>query len=606
MRRNRHHVVYPALGAVLLLLFPGVGCGGVHPVHAQSSAPGELQPGSVQWRLHLDGERADWPLRSTEASVDRLRTVGSRVLSHLRRSGYYYATLDSVKVDSTGNPALVHFYAHRGPKVRIGELRVVGTKVLSSESVAEVMKTSERDVLRSDRLETDIQRVLKRYEDAGRPLAEIRVDEAVSQAVDEPTLGITLRVDEGPELWLKEIDVSDDARTSPELIAQLADLTIGKPLRNFDLKTLQRRLETKDLFTSVGSPELRVGDDGGGVLKIPIDEAAPGAFDFLLGYLPPSRTRDSGQFVGVGHLLLKNLFGGGRTVDLTLDRRPGRTSIVDVAVSDPYFLKLPLRVEGTFRGEQRDSTYGERSYGMEAGYRLTEGLELTANLSRDIVRPGPAGTALRGGRQEIPRSKTLFYGIGFRYRQVDRVRNPRSGISINVQFSQGRKQRQTRRITAQGDTSRISDSFQQERFRGRIRGYLPLFNRQVLAVGGEGGFLFSPDRFWDRSDLFRLGGSSSLRGYDEDRFLGNVVGRALLEYRLQVDPTSYVFAFADAGYVARPVLNGTSELKGWHPGYGVGMELQTEIGRISTTYALNPDVENPVNGRVHLGLSVGL
>jgi outer membrane protein assembly factor BamA len=387
-------------------------------------------------------------------------------------------------------------------------------------------------------------------------------------------------------------------------LAYLAELEVGAPLRDYDPEALRRRLQEHEIFQSVGAPQLRVAADGGTVLQIPVEEAAPGAFDFVLGYLPPSQTRDSGQLVGSGHLLLKHLFGDGRTAEFTLDRRPGRTSIFDVSLADPYLFGLPLRVGGHFRGEQRDSTYGERVYELNGGYRLGNGLELTATLSREVVRPGPAGTQFLDGRQQIPRATTLFYGAGVRYEQVDRPQNPRRGLAVDVQFAQGRKERRLRRITANGDTTRIADSFRQERLQGRIRAYLPLFDRQVLAVGGDGSVLLSQD--YDRSDLFRLGGATSLRGYDEDRFLGNVVARGLVEYRLQLDRASYAHAFFDLGYVSRPALEATTAIRGWHPGYGLGLRLQTAIGRISATYALNPEVQSPANGRVHLGLSVGL
>jgi outer membrane translocation and assembly module TamA len=82
--------------------------------------------------------------------------------------------------------------------------------------------------------------------------------------------------------------------------------------------------------------------------------------------------------------------------------------------------------------------------------------------------------------------------------------------------------------------------------------------------------------------------------------------RGLLEYRLQLDRRSYAYAFGDLGYVARPALGEAPATRDWHPGYGIGLQLQTAIGRIKTTYALNPDVATPVDGRIHFGLSVGL
>jgi len=605
MSGHRRHVVYPTVGAVLLVL-EGLLCGGALQTATAQTAAAASGPETeaAQWQLVLDGERTAWPDTVSTASLDSLQTVGRRVLRHLRRQGHYYATLDSASVDTSVTPASVRVHVRRGPQVRIGELRIEGDSAVSESELRALMDTEPGDPLRAPRLEADIQVLLDRYEEAGRPLAEIRVAETRLSTGKTPALRITLRIDEGPQLRLRRIEVPDDARTSPGLLAHLADLEVGEPLRGYDPGAIRDRLREHEIFQSVEFPQLRVGPDGDAVLRIPVEEAAPGAFDAVLGYLPPSRTRDSGQLVGSGHLLLKHLFGGGRTAEFTLDRRPGRTSIFDVSVSDPYLLGLPLRVRGHFRGEQRDSTYGERVYELEGGYRLGNGLELTATLSREGVRPGPSGTQFLGSRQQIPRSTTLFYGAGLRYEQVDRPQNPRRGLAVDVQFAQGRRDRRLQRITNDGDTTRVGDSFRQERLQGRVRAYLPLFDRQVLAVGGDGSVLLSPD--YDRSALFRLGGAASLRGYDEDRFLGNVTARGLVEYRLQLDRASHAHAFLDLGYVARPALEATAATQGWHPGYGLGVRLQTAIGRLSATYALNPEVQSPANGRVHLGLSVGL
>ena len=605
MSGHRRQVVYPTIGAVLLVFGGLFGGGGLQTATAQTAAAASgLESTATQWQLVLDGERAAWPDTVSTGPIDDLQTVGRRVLRHLRRQGYYYATLDSASVDTSGGPASVRLHVRRGPQVRIEKLRIEGDSAVSESELRVLMDTEPGDPLRPARLEADIQVLLDRYERVGRPLAEIRVAETHLSTGDPPALRVTLRIDEGPQLRLRRIEVPDDARTSPELLAHLAEVEVGASLRNYDPGAIRRRLREHEIFQSVGAPQLRVGPEGDAVLRIPVEEAAPGAFDAVLGYLPPSRTRDSGQLVGSGHLLLKHLFGGGRSAEFTLDRRPGRTSIFDLSLSDPYLLGLPLRIRGHFRGEQRDSTYGERVYELEGGYRLGNGLELTATLSREAVRPGPPGTQFLADRQQIPRSTTLFYGAGVRYRQVDRPQNPRRGLAVDVQFAQGRKDRRLQRIESDGDTTRVSDAFRQERLHGRVRAYLPLFDRQVLAVGGDGAVLLSPD--YDRSDLFRLGGATSLRGYDEDRFLGNVVARGLVEYRLQLDRASYAHAFFDLGYISRPALEGTTAARGWHPGYGLGVRLQTAIGRVSATYALNPEVQSPADGRVHLGLSVGL
>ena len=414
---------------------------------------------------------------------------------------------------------------------------------------------------------------------------------------------MTLAVDEGPQLWLRAVEVPSGARTSPGLVARLADLEVGAPLVGYDPDAIRAALRDRPYFQSVGTPELTVGPDGGATLHVPVEEAAPGAFDLVVGYLPPSGT-EGGQLVGSGHLLLEHLFGGGREIDLALDRRPGRTSVFDLSVSDPYIFGLPFRLTGAFRGEQRDSTFGERAYRLAAGYHFSRALELSGRLSREVVRPGATGTRLRGAQQRVPRAQTLFYGVGLHYESVDRSVNPRHGLRVDVRADQGRKERSLRRSTSDGDTTRSRTTLRQERIRGTVRAYVPLFDRQVLVLGGDGDVLRS--RSYDRSDLFRFGGATSLRGYDEDQFLGTVTLRGLLEYRVQLDRRSYVYGFGDLGYVERPALDGGAPTQAWHPGYGIGLQVDTAVGLVTTTYALNPDVATPADGRLHFGLSVRL
>lgn len=599
MRRKRA-VLYLTIRAVLLVggLFGSVG--EAQRLCAQSDAGGA----TPAWTLRVGGDEVAWPDDVATASVDSVQAVGGRVLRAIRRDGHYYARLDSAVVDTSAARPEVRLYLHRGPQVTVGRLRIEGAAAVPAAEIRALLDTEVGEPFDPRAFNADVDAVLDRYEEIGRPLAQVRIAETGLEGHATPQMQLTLSLQEGPELWLKRVEVPEGARTSPGLVARFSDLEVGAALTNYDPAAIQKALRDRSVFRSVGTPTMRVAADGGAILRVPVTERSPGTFDAVVGYLPPSGPGDSGQLVGSGHLLLEHLFGGGRRLDLTLDRRPKRTSIVDVSASDPYILGLPLRLTATFRGEQRDSTYGERTYGLRVGYQLASSFEVTGRVSREVVTPGQAGLQLRDGRQRIPRSRTLFYGVGVRYEAVDRRENPRRGLRIDVAADQGRKQRRRQRVTAAGDTTREQSVVRQERLRGKVRAFMPLLRRQVLVVGGDGAVLRS--RSYDRSDLFRFGGAASLRGYDEDRFLGNVTVRGLLEYRYQLDRRSYAYLFGDLGYVERPPLETGSALTTWHPGYGLGLQIQTAIGRIRTTYALNPDVTTPADGRIHFGLSVGL
>jgi len=586
----------------VLFALAGALCGTTE-LRAQTAAPEAAEAPRPEWTLRVDGERVPWPDSVATASVDSVRRVGRRVLRRYRRDGYYYARLDSATVDTAAERPRVQVHLRRGPRVVVGDLRITGASALPREELRRSLETETGAPLDPRRLRADIQALLDRYEEAGRPLAAVRVRKTRIDSASTPRLTLTLAVDEGPKLWLRSVEVPSGARTSSGLVARLADLDVGAPLVGYDPADIRAALREHRYFQSVGRPELEVGPEGGATLRVPIEEAAPGSFDLVVGYLPPSGTQ-GGQLVGSGRLLLEHLFGGGREIDLSLDRRPGQTSIFDLSVSDPYVFGLPFRLTGAFRGEQRDSTFGERTFRLEAGYHFSRSVEVSGQISREVVRPGATGAQLRGTQQRVPRAQTLFYGVGMHYTSVDRPENPRRGLAVDLRAEQGRKERSLRRVTSDDDTTRARTSFRQERLRGTVRAYVPLFDRQVLVLGGDGDVLRS--RAYDRSDLFRFGGATSLRGYDEDQFLGNVTVRGLLEYRVQLDRRSYVYAFGDLGYVERPALDETAAVQDWHPGYGLGLQVDTAVGRVTTTYALNPDVATPADGRLHFGLSVGL
>ena len=109
----------------------------------------------------------------------------------------------------------------------------------------------------------------------------------------------------------------------------------------------------------------------------------------------------------------------------------------------------------------------------------------------------------------------------------------------------------------------------------------------MLVTGADARVLLSPE--YDRSDLFRFGGATTLRGYDEDRFLGRIVGRALVEYRILIDAVSYAYAFFDGGYVDRPATPDAQAAADIRPGYGMGVRFRTAAGIVNVSAALNPE-----------------
>jgi outer membrane protein assembly factor BamA len=563
-----------------------------------------MAPAAAQtrWRLVADGEETAWaPPRPVPA--DSAGAAAAYALASLQAEGFFLARVDS----SAATPEGPTLFATRGPRPVVASVEVHGTTVLDADALLAEAETRTGRPFDPAALGRDLDALLAAYDRLGYPLAQARPALALDAAAAPPTVAIRIAVTEGGTPRLVGVELAGARRTSDRFAARVAGLRPGQPLAPYHPAAIRRDLEATGLFEEVGDPSL-VLSDSGAVVRVPVREGPPGAFDLVLGYLPASGGQE-GAFVGNGRLELRNLFGAGRLVRLRLVRNPGLASEVEVRTEDPFVLGLPLRLEGQFDGATRDSTFARSRFRAEAGYRLAPGLELVAGASRERVEPGFYGAELVDGRPRVAASSAVFGGAGLRYRRLDNPYAPRRGLWVEALVEQGFKRRQLPEDTT-GLAAPVT--VRQQRLLAAGRVFVPLFARQGVAAGGEASVLLGGRAAgddgpvaYDEGDLFRLGGAASLRGYDEDRFVGAVVGRALVEYRYLLERTSFAFAFFDLGYVDRPALPDLPAAQEWLPGYGAGLQYATPLGLVTVSYALNPDL-SPGQGKVHVGLSVGL
>lgn len=563
-------------------------------------ATAQQPPRDVAWRLFVDGEARAWtaPVRLPPDSLDG---VARRALREVQRAGYLLAVLDSVALDTAATQMEARLYVTAGPEVRVGRVRIEGAAALDSLALLDALETRAGRVLDAEVLEADVAAVLARYEARGFALAQVRIAALDLRTDGPPRLDVLLRITEGPALRLSGVELVGEGRTRPAFAAHLAGLSPGQPLAGYDPAEVRRRLQETGFFTDVGAPTLLVRGDTAVVVRIPVEEGPPGAFDLVLGYVPTPGA--GGTVVGNGHLALHNLFGAGRAFSAKLSRLPGQASRVEAEASDPFVAGLPLHLGARFTGLQQDSTFGTQRYRAEAAYLLGRSLSVAGTYSREATRPGQHGLAFAGGRQRVARADAWFAGLAVRYQRLDRLVNPGRGVLVETELERGRQTRLEGRATA-GDTTAVRRNLHRQRLQATLRAYVPARRRQVIVLGLEGAVLLS--EAYDRSDLFRFGGATSLRGYNEDQFEGRAVGRALLEYRLQVDRASYAYLFFDVGYIDTPPLSDASDGRYTiRPGYGLGMQYRTGLGLVNVSGALNPE-DGPTAVRIHAGLSFGL
>jgi len=230
--------------------------------------------------------------------------------------------------------------------------------------------------------------------------------------------------------------------------------------------------------------------------------------------------------------------------------------------------RLSAPSTGTVRFGSEDSAYD-----AVVGYAFSERLAVSARAGRYTSRvssltpsPGSSGSELRaeglfgfGQRLDFAR---LGAELAFDTRDVPG--NPHAGTFLALSWY---------RYDDQGSSTRHSF----DRLSLDARRFVPLgSDRNVLALRLTGSRAGASADGVPVQLQESLGGSRMLRGYAGERFRGDEIVSASVEYRFELDPRIELAAFYDLG----GVWGGLTELEGpgWRSAYGAGIRLKNQSG----------------------------
>jgi outer membrane protein insertion porin family len=545
------------------------------------------QPSSIISDLHLQGNRGrsdaevvSWlQLRVGGPYDDSLLASDLEVIvARYAREGYFGAAVDSVTLqhEEDGRSVALTFFIDEGRLAVVRSLSVEGTAERLPPDLLGSMQTRTGEPFRQPALEADIQTLLNLYEEQGFPFAAISVHALdIDEGEEVDSVTVILKLVEGKSVRLRELRIEGNETTASRTILRESRFKEGGVFRGEYPLLIQRRLERSQLFSSVSLPELYINEDGSAGLLVKVTEGSYNHFDGIVGYIPASRAGEQGFLTGLVQVQFRNILGTGRRFSTRWSREERGTQDIQLRYVEPWVASLPLNLEGDFAQRKQDSIYVRRQYGLAADLMITEEFSVGASFSQSSVVPSEGQGAGR-----IADSKTTSVGLTVFYDTWNDPVTPSSGIRYRAEYHTGSK-RVGGIASLQGNRSSST-----QRARLDLEYVVSLFSRQVVATSLFLREIRSGDL--DPSDLYRLGGTTTLRGYREGEFLGSRLAWVNAEYRVLVSPRSFAFGFVDAAYMMTPDRPsvGLVQHEQSRIGYGIGIRLDTALGLIGVSLAL--------------------
>jgi len=426
--------------------------------------------------------------------------------------------------------------------------------------------------------------MLEVFEQDGRPFAEIQLDSISFVTLDDdPAVDLFFSFHETDEVNLHTIVIEGNRETRDRIIYRQAGVFPGDQFSRERINNIRPRLMRSGLFRSVADPELQV-DRRGGTLILRVDESRFNSFDGIVGYVP-SQAGD-GYFTGLAHITMRNLFGTMRRVEFRWQRETELTQELYFSYREPYVANLPVSAAGSFKQRQQDTTYIQTRTRLFTDMELFNQFTIGFSYEYEAVIPSADIPV-----QRVRRSSSNVFGIDLVYDTRDVLYAPRSGLMYATEYQTGTLKRES----VNGDVSETL-----RRFTIDAEAYISPVRQQVIKLSLHGREVRLDD--YQISDLFRFGGTRTLRGYSEGQFSGSRVAWSNIEYRFMTAQRSYLFGFFDTGYYYVPSLDEQQdERESFEYGYGVGLQVETGIGLISIGFGFGRG-DTFSTGKIHVGV----
>ncbi len=497
-------------------------------------------------------------------------------------------------------------------KYLISDIVVTGNTFISTRDIILKFLTQPEKCLNTSLIESDIENLIKVYENNGYPFVKVSISDISREEIDDRgNLKITIEIDEGPQIKIDQIKVEGNSETKAAVVIRETQIRYGEIYDQRKIDKIRRRLRRLNIFNNIDEPEIFIHQNpvlknieqksmqkdttvyqSGGIL-INVTEGNTNRFDGIIGYLP-GFGGESGYFTGLADIGMRNLFGTGRKLFIKWLREDRYSQEIGLRYVEPWFLNYPVNIGGYFFQRQQDTTYIKRAIEFKSDFQISDNLSISALFNQEQIIPSSEIS-----NQFVRANGKYFGGLEAHYDIRDDIFNPTEGVSYRTDYRFGRK-----KIYSINQVKTI------QKYGIDIEWAIPVvksvsFAKQVCVIGLHGRDIKGTDV--DVSDLYRFGGTNSLRGYRENQFIGSRVVWSNTEYRFLTGRRSFVFGFFDLGYYFRQG-NKTNEaqtfdesVESFKYGYGVGLRFETALGIIGVSFALGKG-DNFDQAKIHFGL----
>ena len=512
-----------------------------------------------------------------------------------QKNGYLNVDLQrTLDLSSDRADIVIDLKINEGIQNLVTQVELQGLTAMTEGAVKNAIQLQAGKPFGRSKLKNDEKRIAAMVSEKGYPYVQVTGDATFNEQQTQSEVVFTVRqntyVERGRTFY------AGNFRTKEKMLDQELTMKPGDP---FSLKKMldeQQNIRSMNIFRSVAFNPVGIREEAASIpLFTEVEEEKPFYFEATGGYASEK------GFYSTTTIGDRNFLGLNK--DVKIGGELGETGYKgESRIFEPRFLgtRISSDLGVSFeRSEPFNQTFGTDSLGADLQF------------SRKWKRRIKLGLGFRYERREqFSRDRDVVEDDTYDPRGIlvvtpsisfdsrDNFMNPKKGVLFVAGLD-----------LSSGLENSLDDFY---KYRSDLRGYITPISRLTFAGRGSFGKL---ETYGDKGNvpddqLFFLGGTASVRGFDENLFLtdsdGDPVGGRLMamgnaEARIDLGSNYEFSIFYDIGY-----LDETSDWEGSNKvrySAGIGFRYVTPIGAVGLTYGhkLNPEPDESA-GRLHFSI----
>ncbi len=443
------------------------------------------------------------------------------------------------------------------------------------------------------------QQILKVAHNQGYPFADIRLD---SFRIENRKIRASLYFQPDDLILFDTINIVGTAKIKQKTLSALLRIHPEK-LFNQELTENADRILNKLSFLQLKRSSQVIFNQKKAVLHIYADQRKANQFDGIIGFLPNEQQNNNRLLLtGEVNFKLNNLFNSAKSLSFIWQQIKPASPLLNLRYTHPVLFGTNLEADFQLNLLKQDSSFLNISRRLAIGqmFANTDKLSFFSSLYTSAVL---GDSTQYKGLTRLPDALSVrmaSYGAEFIYNRTNNFFYPRRGWDVNISVSVGNKEIIRNAAIKPDLYTGIKPKSIQFAFRTDVSKYFLLKNRTVLLIKARAGKVWND--YLSQNELFRLGGLSSIRGFNENTFFASGYGITTAEYRYFLEQETYFFFFFDYAVLETFWRNQQSYDQPF--GTGTGISFSTKSGVFNFVYAIGKSGSQPFGfnfSKIHFG-----